>query len=300
MECEFSKYHQQMYVGVVKKAAKHGHNEGLWMLLSMMRSKLPCSSTELKCLNYFRKQKKIEGSTVLCSWCQIAWGMHQGVHHMHGKESCPQYTQSLAWINTSYVSTWSTCFIPPLENGESKIQVHSDVFHDLFHITWDTYLRLNKLWMTGLPPQQLFPDKWVHNGGHNKLSEDKVHTLLAILIQFPHESSQYAPQNEDSSRKYYYSLNLSLYHFWCDYLENPADSNDYAFLQQCEWMTFYPSFMKITARSLSDKQYHSDVTWKKQSPSISYSAACNFYKDYDIKSKKENVIFRHSAMNLIH
>ena len=104
--------------------------------------------------------------------------------------------------------------------------------------------------------------------------------LIAVLETEPRETSHYALQDRDNSRRYYFSGELSLFHFWKVYLRNSGKINDEAFLAQAESKNFYPGYHKIT--QVTRKPEYS-IEEPQLKPSVSYEYARRLWSDYDIK-----------------
>ena len=173
-----------------------------------------------------------------------------------------------------------------LKEGHSDFKVHKDVFWALFNVNHKLFARLNKLCKTGLPTQRLIPDKQVLNGGKNKMSADNANALFSILLCFPRESSHCASQSEDNSRKYYYLSQLSLSHFWLDYLKHSGIPSDTDFLDQCKLMNIFLSIMQSKKQEPAEERYHLDIVGTKLKPYVGNNSACCFCCQYDIKFVK--------------
>ena len=86
----------------------------------------------------------------------------------------------------------------------------------------------------------------------------------------------YAPWIEDNNRKYYYSLDLSKFNFWIEYLQTSSAPVDKAFPGQSKQMDFFPSITGVKAQVSSAEYCKNGIAEKWLSPSVSYHVACMF------------------------
>ena len=112
-------------------------------------------------------------------------------------------------------------------------------------------------------------------GTRQKVNDD----LTAVLETEPRETSHYALNDANKSRRYYYSAGMSIFKFWLKYLDIYGNEDDKKFLKQGKEKNYYNTY--------HDKQTKKDPGFTDNdpmlSPSILYSKARKYWKRYDIK-----------------
>jgi hypothetical protein len=159
------------------------------------------------------------------------------------------------------------------------LQICVPIFRKLFNLGKERLKRINEKSRKPLPGAEDVP---VPRGSDHKLSEKQKEELQAILETEPRMSSHYAPQDEDNSRKYYYSGGLSRFYFWTKYLETNDCESDTEFVAQCKRVHFWETYQRVK-RVRRKPDYSLDSAGMRLQPSISYGAACASWRKFDIK-----------------
>jgi hypothetical protein len=161
----------------------------------------------------------IAGSDLVCVWCRSVpiFALSANSHKWNSRD-CPDFSSSLAYLETIKGVNFEYR-IPRMSNEGMPtgrdLRICVPIFVKLFNLGKDRLKRINEKSRKPLSGAEDIP---LPCGSDHKLSEKQKEELQAILETEPRMSSHYAPQDEDNSRKYYYSGGLSRFHFWTKYL----------------------------------------------------------------------------------
>jgi len=278
MHPDFQQRLRDEYCNFVREYDHHAGNLFLAKFLHPSQSKTKDTIT--------RHRQKVLGATVSCVWCQTVPNQAFVEPHEWTRETCPCWNDAQNFhIQHTGVKKFHYS-IPWIDEKNQKgkyIELCAPTFQAIYGLSSDRMTTVRKVRLHSSSYDETILDRRSFNGGHNAKSTEEQKALEAVLESEPRSCFKSA----DGSGKsiYYYKGNLSRFHFWRKYLLTNGNIQDVEFVLQSERLKFYPTFHNPKKRKHFPTAdiYAQDKAGKQLKPSIAYTTACTFWKNFDIR-----------------
>ena len=255
---------------------KKDHEAGINYLSKMITVESP---GHRKLISEITNIPIVNNATVKCLFCCTEVDFAHITPHIFTRKACPNYSLAVGKVTIIQKRKTFSYRVPIDPEEKGSISVCLSMFAEIFDKKKKSMETIHNSVLCSGPVDK----RKVNSGGSNKTSYDIVATVEAILETEPRQTSHYAPQDEDNSRKYYFSGNLSFFYFWVKYLNTTGIDDD--FIKSSNEFNFYPSYHDLKKRKFQPtvtmyEEKYPDLQLKDglPRPSVSYTFATSIWR----------------------